>query len=279
VVWGIPYLLIRVAVESVSPAVVVCGRTALAAVLLLPIAAARGVLGEVLAHWRWVVTFAAVEIAVPFLMLGYAERRLTSSLTALLIAAIPFVALALARLVGLEARIERRRLVGLGLGVVGVGALAGLDLRSDDAAALGAVGLTVLGYALGPIIASTRLKDVSGLGVSAVALALNGIGYLPLAWITRPDPAGVPARAWLAVIVLGVVCSALAFLAFFALVAEVGPARTTVITFVNPVVAVVLGVLLLDEPVTAGLLVGFPLVLVGSWLATRGARARVTLDT
>jgi len=279
VVWGIPYLLIRVAVESVSPAVVVCGRTALAAVLLLPIAAARGVLGEVLAHWRWVVTFAAVEIAVPFLMLGYAERRLTSSLTALLIAAIPFVALALARLVGLEARIERRRLVGLGLGVVGVGALAGLDLRSDDAAALGAVGLTVLGYALGPIIASTRLKDVSGLGVSGVALALNGIGYLPLAWITRPDPAAVPARAWLAVIVLGVVCSALAFLAFFALVAEVGPARTTVITFVNPVVAVVLGVLLLDEPVTAGLLIGFPLVLAGSWLATRGARARVTLDT
>jgi drug/metabolite transporter (DMT)-like permease len=274
-IWGIPYLLIKIAVGDLSPAVVVFGRTALAAVILLPVAAARGVLPALRTVWRWVLVFAVAEIAVPFVMLGSAEQRLTSSLTALLIAAIPLVALVLSRLAGLEHHLEPRRLAGLLVGLAGVGALAGLDLRSGDLLSVGAVGCAVLGYAMGPIIVTRWLSEVSGLGVSAVALTVNAVIYAPFAWLTRPRPAAaVSDSAWVAVAVLGVVCSALAFLVFFALVAEVGPARTTVITYVNPVVAAVAGIVVLDEPITRGLLVGFPLVLLGSWLATRRSPAR-----
>jgi len=274
-IWGIPYLLIKIAVGDLSPAVVVFGRTALAAVILLPVAAARGVLPALRSVWRWVLVFAVAEIAVPFVMLGYAERRLTSSLTALLIAAIPLVALVLSRLAGLEHHLEPRRLTGLLVGLAGVGALAGLDLRNGDLLSVGAVACAVLGYAMGPIIVTMWLSEVSGLGVSAVALTVNAVVYAPFAWLTRPRPAvAVSDSAWVAVAVLGVVCSALAFLVFFALVAEVGPARTTVITYVNPVVAAVAGIVVLEEPITRGLLVGFPLVLLGSWLATRRSPAR-----
>jgi drug/metabolite transporter (DMT)-like permease len=274
-IWGIPYLLIKIAVGDLSPAVVVFGRTALAAVILLPVAAARGVLPALRSVWRWVLVFAVAEIAVPFVMLGSAERRLTSSLTALLIAAIPLVALVLSRMAGLEHHLELRRLAGLLVGLAGVGALAGLDLRSGDLLSVGAVACAVLGYAMGPIIVTMWLSEVSGLGVSAVALTVNAIVYAPFAWLTRPQPAAaVSDSAWVAVAVLGVVCSALAFIVFFALVAEVGPARTTVITYVNPVVAAVAGIVVLEEPITRGLLVGFPLVLLGSWMATGRSPAR-----
>lgn len=272
VIWGVPYLFIKIAVGELSPPALVFGRTALAAVLLVPLAAARGALRPVIAVWRWVLVFAAAEIAIPFVMLGYAEQRLASSLTALLIAAIPLLALVLSRLAGLEERIDHHRVLGLLVGVGGVGALVGLDLRGPDLPSVLAAGCAVLGYSLGPIIASTRLAGVPGLGVSAVALAVNAVWYAPLAWLTRPAVGAVSAQAWAAVAVLGVICSALAFVVFFALVAEVGPARMTVITYINPAVAVLLGVAVLAEPLTAGIVIGFPLVLVGSWLATRRRR-------
>jgi drug/metabolite transporter (DMT)-like permease len=280
-IWGMPYLFIKIAVADLSPAVVVFGRTLIAAVLLLPLAARRGALRPLLPYWRWVLLFAVVEIAVPFGMLGIAETRLSSSLTALLIAAVPLLGALLARLLRLHDRIDRRRLAGLLVGIAGVAGLVGIDVRGGDGFAVGAVALAAVGYATGPIIASTRLQTLSGLGISAAALALNAVGYAPIAWLTRPTGGPLPGRAsasgsvsasaWWAVVVLGVVCSALAFVVFFALVAEVGPTRTTVITYVNPAVAVLLGVAVLSEPVTLGMVVGFPLVIAGSWLATRRA--------
>lgn len=276
VIWGIPYLFIKVAVADLHPAVVVFGRTALAAVVLLPMALSRGALRPVLRVWPWVVVFSVVEIAAPFVALGYAERRLASSLTALIIAAVPLVALVLSRTVGLEPRVEARRWVGLAIGIGGVAALAGLDLDGGDIPSVLAALVAVLGYSIGPILASTRLAGLSGLGVSAAAVTVNAVGYAPVAWATRPE-APVPMRAWAAVAVLGLVCSALAFLVFFALVAEVGPARMTVITYLNPAVAVAAGVVVLGESITTGILVGFPLVLAGSVLAT--ARRRTPVET
>ncbi len=271
-IWGVPYLFIKIAVESLSPAMVVFSRAALAAVLLLPIAAARGMLRPVVRKWRWLLLFAVLEIAMPFGMLGYAEQRISSSLAGLLIAAVPLIAAVLARLLRLDDRLDGARLAGLLVGLAGVGALVGLDVRGGDLLSVGAVGLAALGYAIGPILASTKLAGLPALGISTLALALNAVGYAPFAWLTRPTGT-VPAQAWLAVAVLGVLCSAVAFVVFFALVAEVGPARTTVITYVNPAVAVLLGVLVLGEPVTVGIMVGFPLVLLGSILATRRDRA------
>jgi drug/metabolite transporter (DMT)-like permease len=266
VIWGVPYLFIKMAVEHVSPAVLACTRTALAALVLLPIAAAGGQLRPVLARWRWVVPFAVIEIAVPFGLLGTAEQRLSSSLTGLLVAGVPLIGAVIGVVFRLADRIDRRRLLGLLVGFAGVAGLVGIDLRGGDLLAAGAVLLAATGYAIGPVIADRRLADLPSLGVTVVAMGLNGIGYLPWAAATWPS-APVPVSAWVAIAVLGVICSALAFL-----VAEVGPARTTVITYLNPAVAVALGVSVLDEPLTAGILIGFPLVLLGSWLATRKPR-------
>jgi len=280
VVWGLPYLFIRIAVEHLPPAVVVGLRTAAAAAVLLPFAVRARTLRPVLARWPWVLAFAAVEIAVPFWLLTWAELRLTSSLTGLLVAAVPLMAAVLGVAFRLPDRIrpgeaaDRRRLLGLLVGLGGVAALVGVDLRGGDLLAALAVLGAAFGYALGPVIAAGRLADLPNLALTVVAMGMTSLSYLP--WTVAQWPAAsarpVPWRAWAAVAVLGVVCSAVAFLLFFALLAEVGPGRATVITYLNPVVAAGLGVGLLDEPVTAGMLLGFPLVLLGSWLATGRAR-------
>jgi drug/metabolite transporter (DMT)-like permease len=267
VIWGIPYLLIRVAVRELSPATLVFGRTAIAALLLLPIAAKRGELRPLLAPWRPLVAFAAIEIALPWLLLGSAERRLTSSLTGLLLAAVPLIGAVVASASGDDDRIGGRRLAGLLLGLGGVSALVGLDLGGTSIWPLAEVGTTAVCYAVGPILLSRSLSDLPRLGVIAVSLTLCALGYAPVAAFQLPSslPAG---RVLASVATLGVVCTAIAFLIFFALIAEVGPARATVITYVNPAIAALLGVSVLSEPFTGGMGVGFALVLAGSVLAT-----------
>ena len=272
-IWGVPYLFIKIAVEQVSPAVVVVGRGLLAAIALLPFAVSRGMLRSLLPHWHWVVLFAVVEMGVPFAMLGYAEQRISSSLAGLLVAAVPLIGAVLARLLRLDDRLAPLRLLGLLVGIAGVAALVGLDVRGD-LLSVAAVGVTATGYAIGPILVSTRLAGLPSIGVTAVALALNAVVYAPFAWWSRPTHA-VDVQVWVAIALLGLLCSAVAFLIFFPLVAEVGPASATVITYVNPAVAVTLGIAVRGEPVTTGLLVGFPLVLLGSFLATRRAATRV----
>jgi drug/metabolite transporter (DMT)-like permease len=273
IIWGMPYLFIKVAVAHVSPALLTCARTGLAALVLLPVVLARGQLRPVLARWRWVLLFAAVEIAIPFGLLGTAEQHLSSSLTGLMVAAVPLIGAVLGVLLRLADRIDARRLLGLLVGFAGVAALVGIDLRGGDLLAAAGVLVAATGYAIGPIIADRRLADLPSLGVTVAAMGLNFVGYLPWAIATWPS-APIPAAAWGSIAVLGLLCSAVAFVLFFALVAEVGPSRTTVITYLNPAVAVVLGVSLLGEPLTTGILVGFPLVLLGSWLATRRSPAR-----
>jgi drug/metabolite transporter (DMT)-like permease len=271
IIWGTPYLFIRIAVEYVEPSVMVALRVALAAVLLLPVALMRGQFRGIRPYLPWIGVFALVEITGPFLMLGYAETVLASSTTALLIAAVPIVAAVLARALGLDARLGGIRVIGLGIGISGVAVLVGLDIPGDQWWAVGAAAVTVIGYALGPMVISTKLADAPPLAVISLALAANAVVYAPIAWVQRPTQP-VPASAWWSIAVLGVLATAIAFLIFFALVAEVGPSRMTVITFLNPAVAVLLGVMVLGEPVTLGLILGFPLVLLGSYLATRPDR-------
>lgn len=266
VIWGIPYLLIKVAVEEFPPAALVLARTMLAAALLVPIAAINGHLRPLLPYWRPMLAYTVIEICIPWLLLGYAEQRLSSSLTGLLVAAVPLVGAVLVRVTGQE-RLQRRRVVGLLVGFAGVASLVGFDV---DAANLGSV-LAILGvafcYALGPLILSRHLSGLPGLGVVAASLALTAVIYLPFGgsqWPAGP----ISVQAWLAVISLAVVCTAVAFLVFFQLVAEVGPARSTVITYVNPAVALLLGVIVLDESFTVATVVGFGLILVGSVLST-----------
>lgn len=269
-IWGLPYLLIKVGVEYLSPFVIIFLRVSLAAALLVPIVMLRKEFGKLRGHWHWVIAFALVEMTFTFLALTWAEQRISSSLAGLMIAAVPLVAAVIAWRIGLDDRLEGTRLAGLGIGILGVAALVGFDVTGGTWLSIAALGITILGYAIGPIIVDRRLSDVPSLAVIAAALLINAVIYAPFALITRPTEP-VPLNAWLAVIVLGVVCTALAFIGFFALIAEVGPARTTVITYINPIVAVVLGVVVLSEPITIGIMIGFPLVLLGSWLATRRA--------
>jgi drug/metabolite transporter (DMT)-like permease len=267
-IWGIPYLLIKVAVTDISPVTLVFFRTVIGAAILLPIAAARGNLRPVLPYWKWVVLYTAVEVALPWFLVSDAELRLSSSLTGLLIAATPFVSVVLGRLSGSTDRFDARRLFGLVVGFVGVGALVGFNVSVSDLGAAGEIGLVAICYALGPLIVSRKLSTVPDIGVVAWSLVLPAIAYAPLGLTHLPS--AIPStKVLVAVGLLGLVCTAMAFLLFFALIAEVGPVRATVITYVNPAVALALGVALLGEPLTLGAAGGFALILVGLYLATR----------
>jgi drug/metabolite transporter (DMT)-like permease len=275
VIWGVPYLLIKVAVEDFSPVVVVFGRCVIGAALLLPWTLTRGGLGPALrAHWRALLLFTVLEMTGPWLLLSWAETELSSSLTGLLVAGVPFVAALTARLAGEEERLSPVRLAGMAVGVVGIAVLLGLDVGGAQLGPLLAVAAVVVGYATAPMVISRRLSDVPGVTASAVALVVTALVYAPFAIPRLGAAADAPADAWAAVVVLGVVCTALALALFFALIREAGPQRALVITFVNPAVAVALGVLLLGEPFTLGLGVGLPLILVGCVLATRRSPTR-----
>lgn len=267
-IWGIPYLLIKVSVEYLSPEVIIFLRVFLAAMILMPVVIKRSYLRQLKGHWKWVFVFAIVEIAFPFGALTFAEINLSSSMTGLLIAAVPIISAIFAWRLGIDDRITGNRVLGLAIGIVGVASLVGLDVTGSELFSVALLGITVVGYALGPIIVSQKLSQAPALAAIAMAMVINSVIYAPLAFFSRPTES-VPVNVWLAVAVLGAVCTALAFLLFFSLVAEVGPARTTVITYINPAVAVILGVLVLSEPITLGLIIGFPLILLGSFLATR----------
>ncbi len=267
VIWGVPYLLIRVAVRELSPAFLVFARTGLAALLLLPLAARRGQLRVLLPHWRPLLLFAVVEIAVPWLLLSRAEERLTSSLTGLLIAAVPLVGAVITAALGSADRLDGRSWSGLVIGLLGVSALVGLDFGRVGVVPLLELCVVVVGYASGPMVLSRRLAHLPSLGIMAVSLTVTALAYAPVA--AFQVPARLRVDVVLSVAGLAVACTALAFLLFFELIAEVGPVRATVITYVNPAVAAVLGVTALGERFTAGMAVGFALVLGGSVVATR----------
>lgn len=270
VIWGLPYLLIRVAVQhGVDPATLVFLRTAGAAVILVPVAVRAGALRPVLLRWRWLVLYAFVHFGVPWLLMSSAEQHLTSSVTGMLVAAVPLVAVVVARWSHPEDRVGPARVAGLGLGVVGVACLVGLDVHGSEWVWVLAMGVVVIGYAVGPVVLSLRLDGLAGIGVTAAAVGVVAIAYAPYGLTHLPSH--VTTEVLAAVVILALVCTALAFLVFFELVREVGPARSVVVTYLNTGVAVALGVGLLGEPLTVGILLGFPLIVVGSVLATRRA--------
>lgn len=267
VIWGVPYLMIRVAVRELAPVTLVFGRTAIGALLLAPIALFRGALRPLVSRWRPLVAYTAIEVAIPWVLLARAETKLSSSLTGLLIAAVPLVGAVVVTLTGEREQQGSRRWLGLLVGIAGVAAIVGLNLGAVDALAVVEIALVAVCYAVGPIILSRSLAELPALDVVAASLVLTAVAYAPLAAARWPStlPSG---RVLLSVVGLAVLCTAIAFLVFFALIAEVGPVRATVITYVNPAVAAILGVSVLGEHVTWGMGVGFALVLAGSVLAT-----------
>lgn len=281
IIWGTPYLFIRIAVEYLSPAVVVSGRMVLGALLLLPLAMKDNLPEVWRTHKKGIITFALVEMVVPFGALSVAERNISSSLAGLLIAAVPITTGLLLRFAKHEDQWDKRRALGYIIGLLGVAGLVGLDVTADNWWSIAITFLAVVGYALGPIVISNMLSDTSELGAIVLAMVTTIVIYSPLliwdlatgAWKTAEAADGIPLNAWMSVAGLGVLCTAIAFVLLFQLIKEVGPSRTTVITYINPAVAIALGMLFLSEPFTTGIAVGFPLVLLGSILATRKSTA------
>jgi drug/metabolite transporter (DMT)-like permease len=267
-IWGVPYLFIRIAVQEISPATLVFARTAIGSLILLPIALLRVDLRPVLRRWRWVVAFAVVEVGGPWVLLGSAEQHLTSSLAGLLVAGVPLVGTVIAVATRGRDRIDRRGLAGLLVGLAGVAAIVGSSLGVSDGTALLEMAVVVLGYAVGPAILARRLGGLPPVGVQALALSLCALAYAPIAAVQRPAVLPSPS-ALAAIAILGVVCTATAFVVFSWLIEEIGPVRATVITYVNPAVAAVLGVLVLSEQFTVAMGAGLALVILGSTLAAR----------
>ena len=273
VIWGVPYLLIKIADGGVSVPVLVFARVLIGSLLLVPIAVRRGRLPALRPRWRWIAAFAGVEVILPWLLLSSAERRLSSSLSGLLVAAVPVIGVGVARLAGDREPLTAQRWVGLTVGLGGVALLMGPGISGGDAWSVLEVLGTALCYATGPVIAGRKLAGADDLGVTAACLVLATLVYAPAAALTWPHT--IPsARVLAALAGLAVVCTALAFVLYFRLITEVGAVRATVITYVNPAVAVALGAAVLGEPLTPVIMVAFALILGGSVLATRSAPRR-----
>jgi drug/metabolite transporter (DMT)-like permease len=282
VIWGVPYLLIKIAVGGVSVPVLVFARVAIGAALLLPVVLRRRQLAALRPVWPWLALFGFVEIIIPWFVLSEAERSISSSLTGLLVASVPIMVALLSLLIRAGDRLSPLRWIGLLVGLAGVAMLAGPNLIGSGASAssarsVGEVLFVALCYATGPLIANRKLAGVPPVAMTASCLALAAVIYAPLAALSWP--AALPsAKVLLSIAGLAVICTAAAFLVFFRLIAEVGPARASVITYINPAIAVSLGVAVLGERVTPTMLGAFAIILAGSVMATKQGRRRPDAD-
>lgn len=277
IAWGVPYFFIKIALLELPPVCVAWGRITLAALILLPIAWRRGVLPAVLRHKGAILAFAIAELVFPFSAIAYGEQWVSSSLAGILVAAVPLTVLLIAPLFGVRERLNARRLLGLAIGFSGVVALLGLDNGHGPMlwAGVAAIAIAVIGYAVGPLIVQRHLREVDELGALSLSLVAASIILLPIAWIGAPAhlPSAVPL---LAVVVLGVVCTALALLLYFYLIHDAGAARASLVAYVCPAVAAILGVAVLDERFGPSSLAGLVMILFGSWLASNKTRTEVT---
>ena len=283
IAWGVPYFFIRIAVEDFSTYSIVLIRVVIGAIVLIPLALKSGAFKLALQNWPWVLVFAALEMVGPWWLITEAERHISSGLTGLLIATVPFFAVTITSFLGDKSVWHPKTIFGLLLGFTGIIALVGIDSFSGlvDPLWVGAVILGAIGYALAPAIASHKIGFVPTAGVISLSMVMVSIIYaIPAAFTLPAEIAAGPSTASLmSLLVLGVVCSAVAFVIFFALIKEVGYARASLITYLNTAVALILGILFLGEPLTIGIIIGFPLVLIGSWFAGKKHAATKRQET
>jgi drug/metabolite transporter (DMT)-like permease len=271
-IWGMPYLFIKIAVdEGLSPAFVSWSRVVLAAAVLCALAHRANLLQHLRGRYRWVAVYAVVEISIPFPLIAWGEQHIDSSLAAIIIAAAPLLVAVIAIRFDESERVTGMRLAGLLIGFAGVIALVGIDVAGRTEELLGALAVlgAALGYAIGPMTLRRHLGDIDPRATMGVSLAMAAVLLTPLTLATLPSEAP-STDAWIAVVVLGLVCTAAAFVIFGGLIAEVGAGKALVITYVNPVVALALGVVVLDETPGLGAIAGLLLILAGSWLSTGG---------
>jgi drug/metabolite transporter (DMT)-like permease len=272
IIWGLPYFFIKIALQEVPPLMLAFSRLLMATVVLLPIAWHRGALRSLWSHKTAILAFALVEFAIPFTAISVGERWISSSVTGILIAMVPLSIALIQRLFGVQESLSAWRITGLWVGFVGVAVLLGAG--SIDGAlgwlGVGCMMVATVGYAIGPLIIQRHLSGLDSIGpLSASLLVATVVLFVPA---LLELPIALPSwQAITAVAVLGIICTAVAMLLMFYLVQHAGAARATVITYINPAVAALLGVMVLHEHLGIGGMIAFVLILLGSWLATRGA--------
>lgn len=274
VFWGLPYFFIAIALDGFSTPTIIFARTLIGALMLVPYALATGGLRPALKAWPYVVAFAALEMLGPWWLITEAERHISSGLTGLLVATVPFFAVAILAIVFKDrTALKPIPLAGMLVGFLGLVIMVGIDslLGHVDALWVFAVVLAAMGYAIAPIMANHKMREVPTSGVIGLSMAIVAVVYSPFAFANLPNEiAKNPAiEAWVSLVVLGVVCSAIAFVLFFELLKEVGPVKASLITYLNTAVALLLGTLFLSEPVTPGLIIGIPMISIGLFLSAK----------
>lgn len=270
ILWGIPYLLIRVAVRDFSPAMVVFSRVLIGALILVPLSMRQRSFGAALRNYKYIFLYAAVEIMGPWFLITKAEMKISSGLAGLLVATVPIWATIYASMTGDKTVWHRKRLMGLVIGFVGLVAVVGIESLSGKNSlwAIFSILVAAVGYALAPNMIMKKLPNVSGLAINALAMTMAAVVYAPFAILQWPN-GHVSRDSLLSVVALGIFPTAMAFVVFFAVLKEIGPARASLVTYLNTAFAVLLGVLILSEPLTLGIIIGLPLVLAGSYFASR----------
>jgi drug/metabolite transporter (DMT)-like permease len=271
--WGVPYLFIKVAVDPTNgftPAILVCLRTAIGAAILIPLALKQGQLGDALRGAKFVFLYALLEMIGPWILIGTAEQKISSGLAGLLVASVPIWATIFASIAGDKSVWHHTRLIGIVVGFIGLVAVVGIEsiTGTADPLSIFMVLIASIGYSYAVMMVQRALPGVSGIAINAVAMAMTALFYLPWAIVQWPTHA-ISAGAVRAIIGLGVLSTGAAFVAFFTLTSIIGVARGSLVTYLNTACAVLLGVVILKEPLTVGIILGLPLVLIGSYFASR----------
>ena len=269
--WGIPYLLMKVAVRDLEPAVIVCGRVLIGAAILIPLAIHQKVLMDAIRGWRYVLPYAIFEMMIPWILITNAEKKIPSGLAGLLVATVPIWSTIFASLAGDKTVWHSKRLVGIAVGFAGLVGLVGYEsiFGETDIISILMMVVAAISYSFAVNMISLKLPDVSGIAINGVAMFITAVAYAPLMIMQWPAAGTVSSESALSLLALGIFCTALAFISFFIVMKEIGPARASIGTYVNTAVAVVLGVIILSEPLTLGIIIGLPLVMIGSFLASR----------
>jgi drug/metabolite transporter (DMT)-like permease len=273
IVWGVPYLFIKVAVDETNgypPAIVVFGRVFIGALILVPLALRDKSIFAAFRGIKYVAFYALLEMIITWLLIGTAEQKISSGLAGLLIASVPIWSTLITYFQGDKEALRVNRLLGIGIGFVGVVLIVGIETitGSSDSLSIIMVLVAAFAYAYAIIMIREKLPDVSGIAINAVALGITAIFYLPFTIALWPDHS-IATEATLSVIALGVFSTGIAFAIFFSLIEEIGPTRASVVTYWNTAIAVILGVIILNEELTIGIRVGLPLVMIGSYLVNR----------
>jgi drug/metabolite transporter (DMT)-like permease len=269
VLWGIPYLLMKVAVEEFPPAAIVAGRTLIGAAILIPVAVYRKRFNGAVLGYKYVALYALMEMIGPWILISTAEKKIDTGLAGLLISTVPIFSTIITSMRGDHSVWQFKRVFGIIVGFVGLILVVGIESLSgnSDPASIAMMILASLGYSYAVIMITTNLPLVDGIAINGLAMAITCVFWTPLA--IAQWPSSITFKPTISLIALGILSTAFAFILFFKVLAELGPARSSLVTYVNTAVAVVLGVIILKEPLTVGILVGLPLVLAGSYMASR----------